>query len=161
VVTGELLSVLLPGLVPVLWLDRAHGGYLEKLDCPWLFGLVGGVNPVTVWSMFTVALASGVLLALGLGGRVPALVALPCYLAVSTLTPLAPAGDAPLLPTPLGLLVLARSTAPLSLDCRLKTGRWVSDVPVPAWPRYLVIFQLVLVYWSTGVQKVGADWTPA
>src|SRR5262249_45989543 len=103
---------------------------------------------------------SGALLALGLGGRVTALVVAQSYLAVSQLNPLCCAGDDRLLSNALWLLVLSRSTVTLSLDCRLRTGRWVSDEPVPAWPRYLAIVQLVLVYGATGLQKMGIDWLP-
>ena len=64
-------------------------------------------------------------------------------------------GDDRLLTNALWLLVLSRSTATLSLDCRLRTGQWVSSVLVPAWPRYLALYQLVLVYGTTGLQKLG------
>jgi hypothetical protein len=33
-------------------------------------------------------------------------------------------------------------------------------VPVFAFGRYLVIFQLLLMYWTTGLQKVSAFWMP-
>jgi hypothetical protein len=106
------------------------------------------------------ALASAALLAVGLWGRLSALVALQSYIALTQLNHEAGGGDDLLLYNALWLLVLARSTATLSLSCRLRTGRWVSPEPVPAWPRYLAIYQLVLVYWATGMQKVGAGWVP-
>ena len=60
----------------------------------------------------------------------------------------------------LWLLFLSRSTATLSLDSRLRHGVWARSVQVPAWPRYLVVFQMVVVYASTGIQKVSSHWSP-
>lgn len=42
----------------------------------------------------------------------------------------------------------------------LKTGRFTSAEPQPAWPRYLLIFQLLVVYGATGLQKLSLTWTP-
>ena len=60
----------------------------------------------------------------------------------------------------LWLLFLADSNRTLSLDCRLRTGRWTSQRPVPAWPRYLAVLQLVVLYGATGLHKLGATWLP-
>lgn len=160
VICGAVGSVLAHGLVPVLWLDAADGGHLETVNRPWLFELLGGVTPRSVWAMTLTALAAGALLALGLGGRVTAFVALQSYLAVTDLNGLASGGDDRLLVNALWLLVLARATATLSLDCRLRIGRWASDEAVPAWPRYLLIVQLVIVYAAAGWQKISEDWLP-
>src|SRR5262249_18412394 len=51
--------------------------------------------------------------------------------------------------------------ATLALDCRLRTGRWRSAELVSAWPRRGAGYQIVLVYWSTGLHKVSRGWTPA
>jgi hypothetical protein len=160
VVVGAVGSVVLHGLVPSLWFDRRHGGFLAATSPNWLVGLIGGPTPSNVWALTVVSLASGILLATGLGGRLTAFVALQSYVALISLNPIGHGGDDILLGNALWLLVLARSTATLSLDCRLRTGRSVSAEPVPAWPRYLVIYQLVLVYWATGIQKVAAEWVP-
>ena len=58
------------------------------------------------------------------------------------------------------LLFLARSDVTLSLRCWLTTRRWTSDTPVPAWPRYLIAYQLALIYSCTGIQKLGIVWWP-
>ena len=159
-VVGAVAGVVLPGALPALWLDAGHGGYLRATNVPWLFRLVGGANPVTVWSMTAVALSAGGLLAVGLCGRLAALAALQSYVALVDLNPEAGGSYDGVLSNALWLLVLARSTATLSLGCRRRTGRWVSAEPVPAWPRYLGIYQLVLIYWSTGLHKVSAYWMP-
>jgi hypothetical protein len=154
-------SVAAHGLVPVLWLDPAHGGYTCPGDGPRLFRWLGGVHPETVWPVVAAALLAGLLLVIGLGGRLTAFVALQTYKALYFINPDATGGYDWLLTNALWLLVLGRSTATLALDCRLRTGRWRSDEAVSAWPRYLAIYQIVLVYWSTGMHKLSGAWTPA
>jgi len=151
-------SVVAQDLVPVLWYDKADGGLQPLGAGPWLFQLLGGIRPATVWTLIGICLLSGLLLTLGAGGRCSALCCLQSYLALTSLDDQGYADQ--LLTNGLWLLVLAPSTATLSLDCRIRTGRWTSDTLVHAWPRYLVIYQLVLMYWSSGLQKVGLAWTP-
>ena len=93
--------------------------------------------------------------------RTSALVAGQSLLALSTLNPDARSAYDPLLVDSLWLLVLADSSATLSLRCRLRAGRWTSDRPVAVWPRYLVIAQLTVLYFGTGLNKISIHWTPA
>jgi hypothetical protein len=158
-VAGAVAAVVLAGAVPVLWLGPEHGGYTVPAT-PWLFRWLGGVTPTTVWGLVAVTLAAGLCLAVGLGGRLPALVALLSYPALVGINLDAFGAYDLVISNALWLLVLARSTATLALDCRLRTGRWTSDEPVPAWPRYLAIYQLVLIYWSTGAHKLSSAWVP-
>ncbi len=151
-------SIAWHGLVPVVWLNPADGGY-KPVSTPWLFGWLGGVNPTTVWCIVAFSLVSAVLLILGLGGRLTSFVALQTILALTHID--RPGFDDLLLINMLWLLVLSRSTATLSLDCRRRTGQWTSGELVSAWPRYLVIVQLVVLYWAAGIQKVSVYWTPA
>jgi hypothetical protein len=158
-VLGSIGSVAAHGLVPVLWLGPADGGYTTPMG-GWLFRLLGGVSPATVWFVVALTLLAGLATAAGLGGRLAPFVALQGHLSLTGLNPDAVGGYDWLLTNALWLLVLSCSTATLSLDCRLRTGMWRSDEPVPAWPRYLAIYQIVLVYWSTGLHKLSAAWTP-
>jgi hypothetical protein len=160
VVLGAVGSVAAFGLVPVLWMNPADGGY-TTVSPSWLFERLGGVTPTTVWAVVVVTLLAGLAMTLGLGGRLMPLVALQGYLALYSLNSDAVGGYDWLLTNALWLLVLARATATLSLDCRLRTGCWRCADLVPAWPRYLAIYQIVLVYWTTGLQKLSAAWTPA
>ncbi len=159
-VLGTLGTVVCHGLAPVIWLDAKDGGYGTLGEPPWLFHLLGGVTPVTLWAMIGVAAAAGLALTLGLAGRPSALVLLQSYLAISGINSDISGIDDVLIGNALWLLVLARSTATLSLACRLRTGSWTSGQRVPAWPRYLAIYQLVLVYCTTGLQKISIHWTP-
>jgi hypothetical protein len=154
-------SVVIYGMVPVIWLGPADGGYRPVGAGPRLFEWLGGVTPATVWSVVAVTLLAGLLLLLGAGSRLTALIALQGYKALTAINPNTLGAYDWLLTNALWLLVLGRSTATLSLDCRLRTGRWRGDEPVSAWPRYLAVYQIVLVYWSTGMHKLSHYWTPA
>ena len=155
-----LLPLVYRGVLGVVWLDAADGGYRELVRTPFLFDLVGGVRPTTVYPMMWVAVSAGVLLLIGLGGRITALVALQSCLALTEINGQTGGSYDFLLSNLLWLLVLEPGTRTLSVDCRLREGRWTSEAQVPCWPRYLVVFQLVLMYWSTGLHKVSDTWMP-
>lgn len=153
-------SVWVHGLVPLMWLTDDHGGYRQHLRTPWLFELLDVRGPTAVWSTVAVSITAGLAMMVGLGGRFTALVALWSYLALKHINGHAGGSYEVLLTNALWLLVLAPSTATWSLDCRLKTGSWSSDRPVPVWCRHLFVFQLAIVYGTTGLQKMGSQWTP-
>ena len=155
-----LLSMIAADLVEVMWVDAAYGGLQTLSERHWLVGLLGGRTPATAWTLVGGGLVLASLLAVGLGGRLTALGALHVYYALTTAQGTLTGGYDTLITNALWLLVLSESTATLSLDCRLRTGHWRSDRPVPAWPRYLVILQLVVVYCTTGLHKLSPVWTP-
>lgn len=156
----SLLSMVAADLVEVMWVDAAYGGLQTLSTRHWLVGLLGGRTPATAWTLVGSGLLLSSLLAVGLGGRITALLALQVYYALTTGQGTLSGGYDTLVTNALWLLVLSESTATLSLDCRRRTGRFTSDRPVPAWPRYLVILQLVVVYTTTGLHKLSPVWTP-
>lgn len=154
-------AVVLPGLVPVLWLQPENGG-LRPLpaDASWLVGLLGGPTPTVVWSLVAVTLLASAALVVGAGSRIAAFASLQGFLALSTINGDAGGSYDPLITNALWLLVLADSDATLSLRARLSTGKWRTPRTVTAWPRWLAIAQLVVLYASSGLQKVSASWVP-
>lgn len=148
------------GMVPVLWMDQKYGGYQEISKSWWLVDQLGGPTPTVIWGLVAVALLSSLLLALGLASRLSAFVALQAFLALTWANAAAGGSYDDLISNALWLLVLADSSATLSLRSRLRTGSWRSDAQVPAWPRYLIIGQIVVVYLTTAMQKLSAYWTP-
>lgn len=60
------------------------------------------------------------------------------------------------------VLVLAFGAAgrSWSLDAKRRTGSWRGDEKVLAWPRYLVLGQLLLMYCAAGFSKGGTLWFP-
>lgn len=153
-------TVLWSGMVPVLWMDRSYGGYLELKKTWWLVDLLGGPTPGPILGLVAVSLLACTALLLGVGSRLAALIAQQCILALTWTNGQAGGSYDDLTSNALWLLVLSDSAATLSLPVRLRTGRWSSDRLVSAWPRYLVIFQIVVVYFSTALQKLSAYWTP-
>lgn len=156
-----ILSAIAHGVAADIWLPVGDGGYRSFNSLPWLFELLGGLNPTTLWLVVGVYIVSAVAVTIGLGGRLSAFVLLQAFLAVSDINWHVSGGDCRLTANCLWLLVIAGGTATMSLDCRLREGRWTSDRTVAAWPRYLVFYQLVVVYCATGLQKLSIDWTPA
>lgn len=146
--------------VDVTWVDAVDGGYrslsprhpLAEWLAPW--------NRARTHAAIGGALLGGLALLVGLGGRLAALLTLTCLVLLFSLDPAAGGGHDRLHTNALLLLVLAPSTRTLSLDCRLRTGAWQSEELVAAWPRYLAIYQLCLMYCFTGLQKAGPEWTP-
>ena len=141
------------------WVPIEDGGY-RTLKATWLVELLGGPSRALARALMVGSLATGAMLSLGIGGRATALVALQCYLPLTRLNTHTGGSYEHLLTNSLWLCVLAGCTATWSLDCRLGTGRWSSDKRVGSWQRWLIVLQLVLVYGSTGLQKMGSSWTP-
>ena len=134
------------GVAEFMWADTGYRGE--------------GMDADTLRWVLRLGVVSSVSLILGLGGRVSAFVTLQVCIAFMTLHPAASGAHDRLIKNALWLLVLANSTATLSLDCRLKTGAWTSDRLVSAWPRYLAVLQLFIMYQATGIQKISPEWTP-
>ena len=172
--TGESLALvrILVGLVVLwvvrldwsiadpMWLDIEHGGYRPFKNPGWLIELLGGFTPEVVTGLMLAAASGGVLLVLGVLPRLAALVSLQCLLALTNINNHASGSDDVLLTNVLWLMVLADSSATLSLSCRIRTGSWFSARAVTSWPRYLMIGQLITLYAATGLQKVSAHWVP-
>ncbi len=160
---GLLISIGAPaldGLVEAFWVDVANGG-MRPLKEGWLVSALGGATPATAWTLVISTLVAAVGLVLGVGGRATALIAGQGLIALSGLNAHARSSYDGLLINSLWLLVLSDSVATLSLSCRWRTGRWTSHRMVAAWPRYLIIAQLGVLYFFTGLHKVSIYWTPA
>lgn len=160
VVAGSLLWLALTGLVGVIWFDRAHGGYRTFERVPLLIRWLGGPTPGVIWGVVVAGIGGGLLLSAGLGGRLSAFVTLQAMIALHRMNDEVSGSADVVMTNALWILVLARSTETLSLDCWLTRRRFRSEEEVPAFPRYLVILQLVLIYTTTGLQKLSVHWLP-
>jgi hypothetical protein len=59
------------------------------------------------------------------------------------------------------LLAFSGAARTWSVDAWWRTGSWRGDGrDVPAWPRHLLIVQLVIMYFIAGIAKIGSGWTP-
>lgn len=150
-------SVVVRGLVGDLYLPPAHGGMVGVGTPPWIVAALGGPTPVVVWSLVVVSLLSSAALTIGVGGRATAFVALQAFMGCVGLNTQASCSHTILITNALWLLVLADSTAALSVDARLRGG---PKRLVAAFPRRLMLLQIVVVYFMAGVHKVSGHWVP-
>ena len=153
-------SIVLSDVVVPLWANIDEGGIRNLSDRNWLVEQLGGPGLETSKLLLGSTILASTLLTLGIASRLSALVALQTCLALWSLHPTSGGGHDRLINNALWILVLAPSGQTLSVWCRLKTGQWWNDQPVMAWPRYLGVFQIALVYTTTGLQKLGAEWFP-
>lgn len=157
----SLISIAAAGLVDVLWVTRQSGGMMTSVTQHWIWGVLsGGATSANVWSLYWLALVGAALCCVGLGGRWPLLFTQQCYVALTHLNPHVSGGYDALISIALLVLACSRCTATLSLDCWLKHRRWWRSESISAWPRYLLLLQLLVTYSATGFQKVGLSWTP-
>lgn len=153
-------SVVWNGLLPVLWVDAAQGGYRKLGDGPWLVALLGGPTATVMWKLAVGSLLGGAAMVVGVGGRLVALLTLICTTQVLDANSHAGGSYDMLLTNAQWLAVLSGGERTLSLQARLETGRWWPDVQILAFPRWLALWQLVLMYCTTGLQKLSAYWVP-
>ena len=149
-------------VVDVVWLHSDHGG-MRVVHGNWFLKLFGGTTPGVVWTMWTIALVSCLLFVTGalgpIGHRIATLILLQSYNALITINPYASGGYDLLLTNALWIMVFADSHAAISLWARRHPER-AGSVTALAWPRYVLIFQLLLMYGMTGVQKTSITWSP-
>jgi len=152
-------SVIVYDAVELLYFDAREGGYLALGPGSWLVRLLGGPTPSIVWLFVLLSLAGAVAVTIGFGGRIAPLITAQAMLALKSINGLQGSYGA-ITANALWLLVLARSTETLSVDCRLRSGRWTSEEPVPAWPEVVAVVQLAVIYFCNGLYKISAHWTP-
>ena len=79
---------------------------------------------------------------------------------ISWHNPMASGGHDDLIANGLWILFFVDSDTTWSISSKLKTGKWCCTTLVPSFARRLLLFQLIVMYSSTGLQKVSAHWIP-
>jgi len=161
VVLWDMATTAQLGLVEALWAPIEAGGIGPATAArplsvvyDWL-----GASAGTAWLLFGAVCASAAFMLVGLFTRTATLLLVLSYAQLALLSPDADRGIDALLRNALLLLVCSGAGATLSLDARLFHGRFVREVQVPAWPRYLLVLQLVVLYFWAGMLKQDATWT--
>jgi hypothetical protein len=154
------LQLLERGVHEVIWFQFDEGGYRTLGRGPMIIQWLGGLNAENVRLLLWVLMTSSFFVAIGFGGRVSAFVCLQAYITIHRINGESSGSSDILVTNALWLLVLARSTQTLSLDCLVATGKLTSEERIPAWPRYLGVLQMVILYCTTGIQKLSIYWTP-
>ena len=172
------LALVRIGVGLCLFADSVRIFQLGLLDI-WASSEVGGLSVVPegkaplLWSLLpadagTAALLWGVMavsslcFALGLGTRVSNLVFLLAYAQTNLIASSADRGIDVLMRNVLCILLFSAAGKVLSVDAWRRTGSWLGDgSTAPNWPRYLLVCQLVFMYFLAGVTKASHAWTPA
>jgi hypothetical protein len=161
VLLGDLLIVMRFDLVHGLWAPLEEGGIGP-------FGRVASPSPILDWLggssrhvtwIYSAACLSAGMLCVGLFTRSSALLLLVTSAQLALLSPQADRGIDVLLRNALLVLACSGAGATWSLDARLRHRSFRRDVEVPAWPRYLLIVQLALLYFGAGMLKQSPPWT--
>lgn len=159
-VLGDLLQVEHHGLVEALWGPppdgMGYGAATKPLAVRWF-----GASAETARLLWWIGVSSSFALTIGLGTRIAAVV---MVLTTAQLSFLAPETDRGIdVALRLVALILAVSSghARWSVDAviRRAIGRPFPAL-VPAWPRYLLLAQLVWIYFSGGHNKSEPEWWP-
>ncbi len=145
-------------LVTVLY-SPAPDGYAVAYQ-GWAAKLFGK-GPELGHIVYMGAVISTICLGVGFMTRVACLAVIMC---ASQLAQFAPEGDRGIdmmIRIFIGVLMFSRSHGRYSIDAFIwrKLGRPIDPIG-PAWPRYLLMFQLVWIYFSGGINKSGAEWGP-
>jgi hypothetical protein len=160
VLAADLLVIARLGLVTSLFTATADEGMAYAAGSSWLFRALGG-GAHAAWTMWAVCTVSAVLFAAGLFSRVWALVLAVVYAQLARLLPEADRGIDGLFRVALVIFALAPADETLSLAAWLRHRRFVrAEALAPAWPRYVLIGQIVWVYFSAATHKLQTPWTP-
>jgi len=149
------------GLVRALWAPIDAGGIGPSTHAApisvvyeWI-----GASATSAWVLFGICCLCALCLGVGLLTRVSAFGLCLGWAQLAQLSPDADRGIDTLLRNALLVLGCSSAGATASLDARLRHGRWFRDIRVPAWPRYLLVLQLVLLYFWAGMVKQSPPWT--
>jgi hypothetical protein len=161
VVLWDLFTVWRLNLIRPLWATVEDGGFgpaSRGEPLIWFYQRYGANLTSTHW-LYGITVAAALMLFLGLFSRFSALALLLLYAQLETLSPDADRGIDTLLRDVMCILVFSRAGATMSLDALLWQKKFFSDKLVPAWPRFLIIAQLVILYFFAGLAKDAASWS--
>jgi hypothetical protein len=156
-----LVRILLAGVLLVDYLDIWHAGLLDSLYAPPPQGFAIGeawLSGHAAWLLGTISLAA---LVVGLATPVACVGYVAASAALSHLTPDGESALDMLSRIVFVILALSRCNAKWAIDAWIwrRLGREV-PTEIPAWPRYLLLLQLVWMYFSGGMNKSSGAWGP-
>jgi len=156
-----MVRILLASVLLIDFVNVRIAGLVEPIYSPPPLGFAWGdawLSGNAAWALAVVSLAA---IVLGAATRVACIGFVLASAALSHLTPDSESGLDMLARIVFVILALSRCNARWSIDAWLarRLGREV-PAEVPAWPRYLLLFQLVWVYFSGGMNKSADAWGP-
>jgi uncharacterized membrane protein YphA (DoxX/SURF4 family) len=162
VVLADLLDVHRLGLVEAVWAPPPDGMGYGQGDRLWSVRWFGA-GADTARLLWWVAVASSSALVLGLGTRVAALLFVLASAQLAAFTPDGDRGIDSALRVIILILAFSYGHARWSVDAWLRRRVFRRPFPalVPAWPRYLLLAQIIWIYFSGGHNKTMPEWYPA
>lgn len=155
VLVGHLARMAWVGAVDLAWVDRAHGG-LRALDA-WPFA---AATPAVAHGMVAATMGSAVLWMLGAWTRVAGILAWLGFRWLADLNGSAGGSYDEVFLDALFVLLWSGCGGAWSLDAWRAARRGATDVTVLAWPRWVLLGQLVTIYASTALHKLSVGWLP-
>ena len=163
VILSDLLTILRLDLVVTLFAPAEAGGLSDVVSRgkePWVYQWFGA-SATTAIALYWVMLGASLLLLLGALTPVSCLVLLLAWSQHAQIAPAADRGIDLLLRNMLFLLMFSGAGRCLSVDSFVRWRRMYDPADrCMAWPRYLIILQVVVMYFAAGIEKMGFAWTP-
>jgi hypothetical protein len=152
VLLGDYLWIAHTDAIDVLWSRFPHG---------YATAFAGWTEPFTAFGLWTIAVVAIVLILVGAVTPVACVGFVLVSAQQSALAPDSESGVDMLFRVVLIILALSRCNARWSVDAWVmrRLGRPMPAL-VPAWPRYLILCQLLWMYFSGGQNKSSHDWGP-
>jgi hypothetical protein len=157
-----LVRILVGVVIAADYLDLARLGLVDAVYTRFGAGFgIGDAGWLSPHATYAVALAAAILIATGTLTRIACVVFVAASVQLSLMSPNAERGIDAILRIVVGVLAFSQCHARWSVDAlvRAKLGKPFAR-EVPAWPRYLLLLQLIWIYFSGGLNKGGAPWFP-
>lgn len=141
--------------------DGGLGAPVGRKHVPWLYAWFPP-TAATAWGAYGVMLTAAVCMTLGLASRVAMVALVLVWAQFALVLPPADRGIDLLMRNTVVVLALSGSHRTWSLDHLIRRRGWAApaDTRIPSWPRYLLVVQLVFVYFAAGASKVSSTWLP-
>jgi uncharacterized membrane protein YphA (DoxX/SURF4 family) len=151
VMLGDLVQIRRLGIIDTLW-SPLPAGYASHYE-PWI--------PLDAQGLWLAGAIAAAAMLIGAATRVACIALVAISAIMAHLAPSSESAIDQIFRIVLVILALSRCNARWSVDAWLarKLGR-PPPAEVPAWPRYLLMLQLVWIYFSGGINKSGSEWGP-
>jgi hypothetical protein len=164
VILWDFLEIARLDLVVPLFTPQSAGGWsdvMSRTDKPWLYDLLPP-SMALARAHHGLIVASAFTFMTGLFARTSAFVLLVSWAVFTDVLPASDRGIDTLCRDVLCVFVFARSGEWFGFDAWIRTGSPLGTeaTRVTAWPRRVLVLQLVAMYFLAGVQKTGIHWYP-